>query len=102
LTQRREAAKPQGVARATCPFLPGNLPGSGFGRVARNHRRVACATLGVGFFIRIADGAEGDGGGFNGGGIPRPDSHHSILYLLSMLYDSIVASMFFSAGFDHF
>jgi len=75
LTQRREAAKPQGVARATCPFLPGNLPGSGFGRVARNHRRVACATLGVGFFIRIADGAEGDGGGFNGGGIPRPASN---------------------------
>jgi hypothetical protein len=53
----------------------GNLPGSGFGRVARNHRRVVCATLGAGFFMRIADGSASGGGGFNGGGIPRPASN---------------------------
>ena len=63
----------------------GNLPGSGFGRVARNHRRVTCATRCAGLFMRIADGSEGGGGGFNGGGIPRPASNHLILYLFSML-----------------
>jgi len=52
--------------------------------------------------MRIADGAEGGGRGSNGGGIPRPASNHSILYQFSMLYDSIVASMLFSASFDHF
>jgi hypothetical protein len=33
----------------------------------------------------------------DGGGIPHPASNPSILYLLSMLYDSIAASMPFSA-----
>jgi hypothetical protein len=71
-TPRRKVAKPQGVARATCPFLPGNLPGSGFGRVARNHRRVACATRCVGLFMPSADGPEA-------GGIPHPARNPSIL-----------------------
>jgi len=47
-------------------------------------------------------GPDGGGGGFNGGGIPRPASNPYILYPLSMLYDSIVASMLDSASFDHF
>ena len=55
-----------------------------------------------GLFMRIADGAEGDGGGCNGGGIPCPVSNPYILYPLSMLYDSTVASTLYSASFDHF
>jgi hypothetical protein len=43
-----------------------------------------------------------DGRGFNGGGISYAASNHSILYQLSMLYESIVASVLFSAGFDYF
>ena len=52
--------------------------------------------------MQIADGAEGGGEGFNGGGIPRPASNPLILYQLSMLYDFIVAGMLYSASFDHF
>jgi hypothetical protein len=55
--------------------------------------------------MRIADGAEGGGGAFNGGGIPRPASNHSILYQFSMLYDSIVLACFIPPVltiFDHF
>jgi hypothetical protein len=52
--------------------------------------------------MRIADGSEGGGRGFNGGGIPRPASNHSILYQFSMLYDSIFAGILYSARFDHF
>ena len=56
----------------------------------------------VGFSMRFADGPEDDGGRFNGAGTPRPAFNHSILHQLSMLYDSIAASMPFSACFDHF
>jgi hypothetical protein len=52
--------------------------------------------------MKIADWSEGDTGGSNGGGIPRPASNPYILYPLSMLYDSIIASMLDSARFDHF
>ncbi len=52
--------------------------------------------------MRFADGPEDDGGRFNGAGTPRPAFNHSILHQLSMLYDSIAASMPFSACFDHF
>ena len=47
-------------------------------------------------------GPDRGGGGFNGGGIPRPAFNPNILYSLSMLYDSIVASVLDSASFDHF
>jgi hypothetical protein len=46
--------------------------------------------------------SDGDGGGFIGGGIRFPASNHSILYLLSMLYHSIAASMTFSASLANF
>ena len=47
-------------------------------------------------------GLDHGGGSFNGGGIPCPASNPYILYPFSMLYDSIVASMLYSANFDHF
>jgi hypothetical protein len=55
--------------------------------------RVAALGLCAGLFMRIADWAEGGGGGYNGGGIAPAAPNHSILYPLSMLYDSIAASM---------
>jgi len=38
----------------------------------------------------------------DGGGIPRPAFNPYILYQFSMLYDSIVASMLYSASFEPF
>jgi hypothetical protein len=53
------------------------------------------AEIGISGFLLSAFPADG-------GGIPRAVSNHSILYQFSMLYDSIVASVLFSASFDHF
>ena len=50
-------------------------------------------------------GPDRGGGSFNGGGMPHPASNPYILYPLSMLYDSIVASVLDSARltiFGHF